>query len=313
MNIFISVLMFAAGIVLVIKGGDWFVDAASWIAKAAGLPSFLIGATIVSIATTMPEMIVSLMASGEGKIDMAIGNAVGSVTANTGMIMALSLLFLPCIIKRKEYINQCSILVGCAAILWIGSLQGQLATWASFMLLALFVIFMVLNVKNAKTNMKESEKAQFTPKDLWKNIALFVVGAGVIVGGSQLLINGGSDIATFLHVPERIIAVTMVAIGTSLPELVTTITAIKKKETNLSVGNIIGANVIDLSLILPLCSVVSGKNIPVPAQSVTIDMPVCLGIILLAVVPLLIREKGSKIQGGLMLASYAAYLGVTMF
>jgi cation:H+ antiporter len=304
--------MFAVGIALVIKGGDWFVDAASWIAKAAGIPPFLIGATIVSIATTMPEMIVSLMAAGQGKIDMAIGNAVGSVTANTGLIMALSLLFLPVIIKRRQYINQCAILIGCATLLILGSLHGSLTTWASIMLLVLFAIFMVLNVRNAKSDMKVTEKMVVTKKDTTKNIILFVLGAAAIVAGSQLLINGGSDIAEFFNVPERIIAVTMVAIGTSLPELVTTITAIRKKETNLSVGNIIGANIIDLSLILPLCSVVSGKNIPVPSQSLMIDMPVCLGVLIIALVPLLVREKGSKIQGGILLASYAAYLAFTL-
>jgi cation:H+ antiporter len=312
MNIWVSVLLFAVGIALVIKGGDWFVDAASWIARAAGLPSFIIGATIVSIATTMPEMIVSMMAAAQGKIDMAIGNAVGSVTANTGLIMALSLLFLPIIIKRRQYINQCVILIGCAALMILGSMHGSLTTWASIMLLILFAVFMVLNVRNGKSEMQTSEKAEITKKDLTKNIILFVVGAAAIVGGSQLLINGGSAIAEFFKVPERIIAVTMVAIGTSLPELVTTITAIRKKETNLSIGNIVGANIIDLSLILPLCSVVSGKNIPVPAQSFSIDMPVCLGVILIALVPLLIREKGSKIQGGLLLAAYIGYLAFTL-
>ena len=312
MNIWVSVLLFAIGVALVIKGGDWFVDAASWIAKAAGIPPFLIGATIVSLATTMPEMIVSIMASAQGKIDMAIGNAVGSVTANTGLIMALSLMFLPIIIKRKQYINQCAILIGCAALILIGSLRGSLTTWASVMLLILFVIFMVLNVRNAKSDMKNGEKIVVTKKDTTKNIILFVVGAAAIVGGSQLLINGGSAIAEYFNVPERIIAVTMVAIGTSLPELVTTITAIRKKETNLSIGNIIGANIIDLSLILPLCSVVSGTNIPVPAQSIAVDMPVSLIALVIALVPLLIREKGSKTQGGILIAFYAAYLVFTL-
>ena len=137
-------------------------------------------------------------------------------------------------------------------------------------------------------------------------------GAAAIVVGSRFLVNGGSDLATLLGVPERIVAVTVVAIGTSIPELVTTITAVRKKEYGLSVGNIVGANLIDLSLILPLCSIVSGQRLPVSEQSAFIDIPVCLGVTLVAIVPLLIRRKASRIQGILLLVAYVTYLAFTV-
>ena len=136
----------------------------------------------------------------------------------------------------------------------------------------------------------------------------FLLGAAAIVGGSQLLVNAGSDLALWLGVPERVIAVTLVAVGTSLPELVTTLTAIAKKQDSLSVGNVIGANIIDLTLILPLCALISGGTLPVSAQSLAVDFPACMVTLLVGLVPLLLRQKGARLQGIAMLALYAGYL-----
>lgn len=173
--------------------------------------------------------------------------------------------------------------------------------------------FMAINVMAAKNEpAEEDEKIEVTTQHIIRNLLLFVVGAGLIVIGSNLLINSGSDIALALGVPERVIAVTMVAIGTSLPELVTTITAIRKNESSLSVGNIIGANIIDLSLILPVCSFVSGQSFVVSRQSIMMDMPVCLLICAIGVAPMLIFQKAFKYQGVLMLLLYAVYIVMTV-
>jgi cation:H+ antiporter len=296
----------------VVKGGDLFVDAASWIARAAHIPPFIVGATIVSFATTLPELIVSVMASLEGKNDMAVGNAVGSVTANTGLILAIALIFMTVVAPRARYWRQCVLLIAAAGVLWLGSLQGTMAAWANVALFVVFVGFMALNVMDAKDEPGENETVEETSGSFPKYIGLFLVGAAMIVLGSELLINGGSSLAEALGVPERVIAVTMVAIGTSLPELVTTLTAIRKKEANLSVGNIIGANIIDLSLILPICSLVSGGGFTVSTQCLQIDFPACMIITLVAIVPLLLKEKGYKVQGIVMLLLYGAYLFITV-
>jgi cation:H+ antiporter len=312
MSLWIAVLVFLAGVVLVVKGGDLFVDAASWIARAAHIPPFIVGATIVSFATTLPELIVSVMASLEGKNDMAVGNAVGSVTANTGLILAIALIFMTVVAPRARYWRQCVLLIAAAGVLWLGSLQGTMAAWANVALFVVFVGFMALNVMDAKDEPGENETVEETSGSFPKHIGLFLVGAAMIVLGSELLINGGSSLAEALGVPERVIAVTMVAIGTSLPELVTTLTAIRKKEANLSVGNIIGANIIDLSLILPICSLVSGGGFTVSQQCLQIDFPACMMITLVAIVPLLLKEKGYKVQGVVMLLLYGAYLFITV-
>ncbi len=313
MDVFITCLLFAAGIALVVKGGDVFVDAASYIAKAFHIPPFVIGATIVSIATTLPEMIVSLIAAAAGKTDMAIGNAVGSVTANTALIMAIAMIAMPIVCERKRYLKQISLLIASALVLFLSCRTGELNPIGSLILTVIFILFIVQNLFSAKTDShNQSGQAAVDKKKLFINIVLFIIGAAAIVLGSQLMVDHGSKIAVWLGVPERIIAITLIAVGTSLPELVTTISAIVKKEAALSVGNIIGANIIDLSLILPLCAVVSGETLPVAAGSIAVDLPVCLGVTLIATVPLIFRQKASKLQGVLLLAFYALYMIMTV-
>lgn len=312
MPVWQAAVLFLAGLILIIKGGDWFVDSASWIARAAGIPSFIVGATIVSFATTMPEMLVSVIAAVEGKNDMAVGNAVGSVTANTALIMAIAMVFMNIVIYRAKYIRQCALLTASCAALWLGCITGELQTWCSLVLFVLFVMFMTINVQEARRESGSGEQSQVNRKEQGKNILFFLVGAVCIVIGSQLLVNGGSALAEFFGVPEGVIAVTLVAVGTSLPELVTTLTAIHKRESQLSIGNIIGANIIDMSLILPVCSLVSRKSFVVSPTAIWLDLPISLLVTLIAVVPLLIRQKASKFQGILLLAVYAGYLAVTV-
>lgn len=308
MNIWITVLLFLIGLVLIVKGGDLFVDAASWIAEVSGIPKFIVGATIVSLATTLPEMIVSVMAAVEGKVDMAVGNAVGSVTANTALIFAIAVLFMTVELTRRQYLTKSVILIASSAVVLLASLTGQFQFWGTIVLFLLFFAFIFENVKQAKLEMHDAEKPEFSGKELAKNIAMFVFGAAGIVVGSRLLVDSGSAIAAYLGVPESIIAVTLVAVGTSLPELVTTITSIIKKQSSLSAGNIIGANIIDLCLILPLCDLVSAEKLPISHQSIVLDMPACLLVVVTCVLPMLLRQKSSKVQGAVLLVLYIGYL-----
>lgn len=309
MDMFICLVLFAVGIVLVVKGGDAFVDAASWIAKAMDIPTFIIGATIVSLATTMPEMIVSVMAAADGKVDMAIGNAVGSVIANTGLIMAVAMVAMSIPCSREKYLPQCLLLIAASSVLLIGCRSGRLSIIWSLALILIFLLFMGENLRRAKSEMKSAQDHQSVDKgELARNIGKFIVAAAAIVLGSRFMVDNGSRIAYLLGVPERIVALTLVAIGTSLPELVTTITAIVKKESALSIGNIIGANIIDLSLILPISSLAAGGPLPVSAQSLAMDLPACLLISLLAMLPLIFRQRACRLQGIALLAAYGVYL-----
>ena len=293
-NLFTVLLLFAAGLIFIIKGGDWFVDAATWIAEAFGIPKFIVGATVVSFATTLPEMLVSVFAALEGNADIAVGNAVGSVTANTGLIMCLSLVCMPCLMTRRQFGFKASLLLATIAVLFAFTRNGQLSVAQSFVILLFFAAFLAENLMAGKREHgaeNAENRPQMTGKALACNLLGFVLGAATIVLGAQLLIDNGSALAKMIGVPDSIIAATMIAIGTSLPELVTTLTAIRKKESSLSVGNIIGANIMDLTLIMPLCSLIQGRAMLVERQGMLLDIPACLIVTAAALVPALISGR----------------------
>lgn len=313
MSALVVVLLFLLGLALVIKGGDFFVDAATWIAEVSGIPKFLIGATIVSLATTLPELLVSLMAAAEGSIGIAVGNAVGSVTANVGLIMGISVLCMASVINRRQQAFKFIMMAAAIALLYAFSAGGSLGIVGSVIMLAMFLAYMVESVMGARSAMRADsgdDKPARDRRTVLINAFKFVAGVAGIVIGARLMVDYGTELARLLGVPESIIGATLVAIGTSLPELVTTITALVKKQASLSIGNIVGANIIDLTLILPLCSVISGKALPILRQNVLLDMPFCLGLCLLAVVPPMITGRFHRAQGAVMLGIYAVYIGL---
>lgn len=309
------VLLFAAGLVCIIKGGDLFVDAAGWIAEASGIPKFIIGATIVSFATTLPEMLVSVFAALEDNADIAVGSAVGSVTANTGLIMCLSLVCMTCLMERRQFGVKACLLLAAILSLFGFTRDGRLSVAEGLLVLVIFAGFLAESLISARreqgTELKEDEeRPAVSGKTVAGNIVKFVLGAAGIVLGAQLLIDNGSAIASLLGVPDAIVAATMIAVGTSLPELVTTLTAIRKRESSLSVGNIIGANIMDLTLILPLCSLILGKPLPVQSQGMLLDIPACLIICAAVLVPALWKGKFQRWMGFLAGGLYIVYLTV---
>ncbi len=306
----IIIALFILGLVLIIKGGDWFVDSAVWIANATGIPKFIIGATIVSVATTLPELTVSVTGVVNGELDLAVGNAVGSVTANIGLIMGISLVCMPAVVKRSQLWLKATIMSCAALLLWLLCGNGVLRILPSLILFVLLGVYIWDNIRDAKSDMDTEATDSVDKKDMPKELLMFIVGIAAIVIGSKLLINYGSKLALLLGVPSAIIGVTLVAIGTSLPELITTITAIRKNESSMSIGNIIGANVIDLALILPVCSMFSGGRLTIGEQSYLLDLPVCFGMTLIAVLPPLIKGKLYRWQGITMLVCYTAYVVV---
>lgn len=316
-SLFMVLLLFAAGLLCIIKGGDLFVDAASWIAEASGIPKFIIGATVVSFATTMPEMLVSVFAALQGNADIAVGNAVGSVTANVGLIMCVALICMECAMTRKQFGVKACLLLAAILALFGFTRDGQLSVLESVLILVIFVGFLVESLIAARQEQgselpAQEERPKIDKKTVLLNIGKFLLGAAGIVLGAQLLIDNGSALARMLGVPDAVIAATMIAIGTSLPELVTTLTAIKKKQASLSVGNIIGANIMDLTLIMPLCAVIQGKPMTVERQGMLLDIPACLIICAAALIPALAQGKFKRWIGYLIGGLYIAYL-IIMF
>ncbi|MGN0819058.1 MAG: calcium/sodium antiporter [Christensenellaceae bacterium] len=312
------VLFCIIGFIAIIKGGDWFVDSSSYLAEATGIPKLIVGATVVSIGTTLPELLVSLFSAIAGKYDMAAGNAIGSVTVNTAVVLSLALIFMPATIKRKDYALKSVLLflplVVMFAFSFKGNVNSRLPLYASIILLVIFAANIAENLWGAKkvlslqTPEEKQQKKPIVKKEMILKIVFFFIGAVLLFVGAQLLQTSSITIAHKIGIPEQIIGLTIVAIGTSLPELVTTVTAIVKKEYSLSAGNIIGANILDLTLILSLCGIVSGGALPMSAQTVLFDIPFCLLVSAIAIVPALITKKFHRIQGFINIALYIAYV-----
>ncbi len=310
------VALFLAGVVFIVKGGDLFVDAASWMAEVSGIPKLIVGATIVSLATTLPELLVSIMAAARGKVDMSIGNAVGSVTANIGLIMAIALLFMPSAIKRRDYLMKAALMLAASALVVACGAAGETSGPVSLALLAIFAVFLWENVSSALRSVRRSGRGRKTRRTIGRreigaNGIKFILGAAGILWGADLLVDNGSELARLAGISERIIGVTIIAVGTSLPELITTLTAIAKKQASLSAGNILGANIIDLTLILPLSAAISRQALPITAASARLDLPACLLVGCIALVPALAAGRFRRWQGVALLAVYGAYILLT--
>ena len=304
----VAAVIFIVGLALTIKGGDWFVDSASWFAEATGIPKFVVGATIVSFATTLPELLVSVRAAMNGSAQLAIGNAVGSVTANTTLIMGVSLVAMAGVISRKEFSLKGALLLAAIVGLTVLSLSEALPVWSAYVLWSIFIIFMISNLIEGKKGAATEKLDVYEKKEIPSKIIFFIIGIVSIVLGAEFLVSSGKTIAKGIGISETIIGFTVIALGTSLPELVTTLTAIRKKENSLSVGNIIGANIIDTTLILPLCAVINGKALPVDKINLVFDFPVCIAAASVAIIPTVIQGRFKKWQGFALLTIYAVYM-----
>ncbi len=312
----VPVLLFIVGLVLLIKGGDWFVDGATGIAHRFHIPEILIGATVVSIGTTLPEVMVSAGAALGGHGEIAYGNAIGSIICNTSLIAALTIAIRPSTVNRKPLVLAV-VFFFIAALFYsaVAYLTGYFSRAVGIVLISVFVVYMVISVLQAKKSLteKREEAENEIEGSLWKELFWLVIGAAVIAVGADLLVDNGTIIAQMLGVPESVIALTFVALGTSLPELVTAVTSLIKGHSALSLGNIIGANLFNLVLVSGVSTVLSPFPVPNSSQvfgvntSLAVEIPVMFIVMSLMVFPALIRGKLSRIQGILLLAIYAAF------
>ena len=370
----VSVLLFAVGLVLLIKGGDWFVDGATGIAKRFHLPDIVVGATVVSIGTTLPEVMVSTTGALAGSGAMAYGNAIGSIICNTALIAAISITCNPGPVNVKSMRTPAIFFFASAGLYCLAAyLLGEFPRWMGFVMLAIFVCYMLLTVRNGLRNPDTAEEEEeeeasgmpwipliiigvvallvafsgsfFAETPVWYALVLAVValfvmlfgskfvkesaaerglilellllvaGAGIIAEGADLLVEHGQVIALGLGVPETVVALLFVALGTSLPELVTTITSLRKGRASLGVGNVIGANVFNLVLVSGVA--VTLAPFAVPAEntllntglnlSLVLDIPVMLGVMLLMILPAMLRKKLGRWQGLVLLCVYASF------
>ena len=315
----IPVLLFIVGLVLLIKGGDWFVDGATDIARRFHIPEIIVGATVVSIGTTLPEVMVSSIGAYNGQSAMAYGNAIGSIICNTALISAITITAKPGPVNAKA-LKMPVIFFFVSAIFFsvVAYTSGDFTRPMGLILLAIFFIYMFLTVRDGFKNPQPQveEEAQKDEDSLGKALVLLIGGAAVIAVGAKLLVDNGTIIARTLGVPETVIALTFVALGTSLPELVTAITSLMKGHGSLSLGNVIGANIFNLVLVSGISITIAPFHLPEAAQlfghnaSLVLDVPVMLGVMAIMTLPALFRKKLSRFQGILLLCIYAAFCAI---
>ena len=315
----IPVLLFIVGLLCLIKGGDWFVDGATGLARRFHVPELLIGATVVSIGTTLPEVMVSTTSALTGHGEIAYGNAIGSVICNASLIAAITIAVKPGKVDPKSLRTPVLFFfVAAAFYAGVAYTTGSFTRPVGIILLAMFVAYIVCNVMAMKKTPMPIEDAEEPEENtsLAKELGLLAVGAALIAVGANLLVDNGTLIAQALGVPESVIALTFVALGTSLPELVTAITSLAKGHGDLSLGNVIGANVFNLVLVSGVSVALAPFTVPQSAtifgmnSSLVLEIPVMIAVMVLLTAPALVRGKLSRVQGVALLVIYAVFCGI---
>jgi cation:H+ antiporter len=307
----ITIILFLLGFVLITKGADMFIESTISVAKKTNIPEIVLGATIVSLATTFPELTVSVFASIQGHTTMSLGNAIGSIICNTGLALGLVAIIKTFKVERRVFNSKAIILMIAVITLIILGMDKTIGRIDSIALIGLLIVYMINNYKSipktiSRGNINAVNSEYKRSLDTIKLLVMFILGIIIMIIGSNLLVNNGIKIAQVLGVPQAVISLTVIALGTSLPELVSCLTAIKKNHNAISVGNILGANILNIVSVIAISA--SINDIPILKQTSMIDFPFMIVLLLVLVIPTFIKQKIYRFQGVLMLLTYIIYI-----
>ncbi|MEN8445867.1 MAG: calcium/sodium antiporter [Cyanobacteria bacterium J06555_13] len=316
MNIW-TVVALIVGLVLLVGGADFLVKSASKLAATVGIPPLVIGLTVVAFGTSAPELAVSVQSVLSGQADISLGNVVGSNICNVLLILGLSAIIAPLAVAQQLIRLDVPIMVGVSALLLFFGLDGQLNRSDGVILFVgglLYTLFLLYQSRKEKDPVVQEEYAQFgetsgSTQNIWTNVGLFAVGLAMLVAGSQLLINSAVAMATAMGASPLIIGLTVVAVGTSLPELATSVAASLRGESDIAVGNVVGSNIFNILVVLGVASSLSPTGISISPSALLFDIPIMLVV---AVACLPIFFTGSRVcrrEGGLLLGYYGLYVG----
>ncbi len=305
--------LFIIGFVMIIKGSDMFIDTVIWFTRITKIPDIIIGATLVSLGTTLPELMVSVGAAMHGNTEIAIGNALGSIICNTGLILAIIIIVSRPIFKDKKEFQRKGILLIALLMLisLVGFIYGEISRITGIFLLVILVWYLFRNIRESLNN-KTKQSEDFKPINISKkiiisNLFIFIFGLTLTIWGSRLLVINGEKIALFLGVPDVIIGLTMTAFGTSLPEFMTAITALRKKAYDISMGNILGANILNIILVIALSSTI--LPIPINTDILYFHLPFVLLIVSITIFfSFLSKNHFRRRFGFIMVIAYINYL-----
>ena len=309
---FLPFLLFALGFVLIIKGSDFFLDSIVWIARKAKVSDLVIGSTLVSVCTTLPETVVSVTSSIEGNADVALSNALGSIACNVGLILGLCILLSPPRIFDKPRLTKNGvILLGLLIFVWICLYAlGMVSRWVGVLLLVGLALYMIDNIRSKSAVLDAPPPEGKLPK----NLVFLVIGLAGILIGAKLVVDNGTVIARFFHVPDMIIGLTLTAFGTSLPELVTSLMSIVKKTPEVGIGNIIGASILNNLLVTAASATIFPINMSAKPIWWTYHLPmiflICGACILFV---FLSKKKLHRWNGLVLLMTYAVYIGLSLW
>ena len=313
-----SLLLFAVGVILLIKGGDWFVDSAVGIANRFKVPEIIIGATVVSIGTTLPEVMVSLTAAVNNNGAIAYGNAIGSIICNTSLIAALTIAIRPAPINRKAVVTPVLFFFVAAAIYMVAAyIFGRFDRWLGIVMLLVFGVYMAMTIYKGFKNPVQpegGEEEETKQNSLLKDVVLLILSAGLIAVGADMLEGSSVSLATMAGIPTEVVGVTVVALCTSLPELVTAVTALAKGHGALSLGNIIGANIFNLVLVTGASATTSPFAVPEGSKlmgyntSQLLEIPLMIGVMALMTLPAIRKGKLQRWQGVSLLSIYGLFV-----
>jgi cation:H+ antiporter len=303
--LFWQLLLLAVGFVLLVKGADWFVEGASGIADRFGIPQLVIGLTIVAMGTSAPETAVSITAAIKGNADIAVGNVVGSNILNILIILGISSVITSIAVAKTTIRYEIPIMLGITLLLLVfGANGGTICLWEGIVLLACFVGYLLYMFVMMKKGEMQSEEIENTKKPLWKMLLSSIVGLGLIIWGSDVTVDAATVLAKIFGLSEKFIGLTVVALGTSLPELFTSVIAARKGKADIAIGNIVGSNIFNILFVIGTSSLI----IPVVFEmSFVIDclVAVAAGVILWLCV--CHKKKLNRLDGRIMLICYAAY------
>ena len=312
------IFLIVVGLVLLVKGADFFVDGAAGIAGKCRISPLVIGLTVVAFGTSMPELAVSVTSAATGSTDLSIGNVVGSNIANILLILGVSALVCKLPVRRASLVLDIPVLlIASALLIGLGIWGGALEWWDGLIFLAVFAVYMVILMRGARKDppIPEEEKIPKSRLGIWYAhkkertwflVVLTVLGLGMVVGGGTLLVEGAKYVARAAGMSERVIGLTVVAVGTSLPELVTSVVAASKKQTDIAVGNIIGSNIFNILLIVGVSSLVAPLEFRMTDN--LIDALVALtAAVLLYWLAMFDKHRLGKAAGIVFLLGYAAY------
>lgn len=310
----LDVLFIIAGLALLILGGNWLLKSAVALSLKLSIPKIVIGMTVVSFATSAPELIVSIKAALDGSPDLALGNVVGSNIANLGLVLGVTVVLGSIDVRKSFYTTDWPVMM-VASLLFVGFIyfDGVLQRYEGIIMVVFLFLFLVYLLRFQKVAVVDELPEDDMPLPLYKTVLFLGIGGVALWGGSELLIEGAKNMASSLGVSERVIGITVVSVGTSIPELAASIIAILKKEKAISVGNLIGSNIFNLLAVLGITSIITPVSVN-DQGLLTNDIFWMLGISFL-ILPLVFFPKGLRLgwrDGLILLASYTAFVYLTL-